>query len=190
MTSADPRVTRTREAVLAAAREVLISDGWERVTVAVVAERSGFARTTLYRHWPHRLDLLRDLMGREALLRHAERTGDLRNDLVAQLEAFREAISDDSLGPMVVAVGQLARQDPEFGRLQDDLRLAGSAVMSEIVVDAIERGELPASSVPDVVIARLVGPVLYAYLLGPAGQMTDDFVEGVVDAALAGLERG
>jgi len=48
----DPRVVRTRRDVLAAAREVLLEEGWEGVTVSRVADRSGYARTTLYRHWP------------------------------------------------------------------------------------------------------------------------------------------
>jgi len=46
----DPRVVRTRRDVLAAARAVLLEEGWERVTVSRVADRSGYARTTLYRH--------------------------------------------------------------------------------------------------------------------------------------------
>jgi AcrR family transcriptional regulator len=180
-------VARTREAVLAAAREVLVSDGWERVTVAVVAERSGFARTTLYRHWPRRLDLLRDLAAREAHLRHAEPSGNLRADLVAELDAFRHAISDDSLGEMVIAVGQLARHDPELAELQADLRTAGSAVLTEVLRDAVARGELPGSTDLDALIARLVGPVLYAHLLGPLDQCSTDFVADVVDAVLAAV---
>ena len=83
----DPRVTRTRHAVLAAAREVLLDEGWEGVTLGRVAERSGYARTTLYRHWPQRLDLLRDLIREEARLAHTTPTGNLRDDLVAELEA-------------------------------------------------------------------------------------------------------
>ncbi len=89
----DPRVARTRVAVLTAAREVLVDDGWEGVTVARVAERSGYARTTLYRHWPQRLDLLRDLIRAEASVAHSTPSGDLRADLVAELEAFRSAMT-------------------------------------------------------------------------------------------------
>ena len=165
-----------------------MDEGWERVTVAVVAERSGYARTTLYRHWPRRLDLLRDLVAREAHLRHAEPTGDLRRDLVAQLDAFRAAISDDSLGQMVIAVGQLARGDHEFGELRSDLREAGNAALTQLLADAVADGRLPASTDPERLIAQLLGPVLYAYLLGPAHQLSSSFVTDVVDAALtAGL---
>lgn len=178
---------RTRDAVLKAAREVLVEEGWERVTVGVVAERSGFARTTLYRHWPRRLDLLRDLVAREAHLRHAVPTGDLRTDLVAELEAFRAAISEDSLGEMVIAVGQLARHDPELAELQADLRSAGHCVLTKILRGATADGTLPPSTDLEALIGRLAGPVLYAHLLGPPDLRTATFVAHVVDAVLAGL---
>ena len=133
------------------------------------------------------VDLLRDLAAREAHLRHAEPSGNLRADLVAELDAFRHAISDDSLGEMVIAVGQLARHDPELAELQADLRTAGSAVLTEVLRDAVARGELPGSTDLDALIARLVGPVLYAHLLGPLDQCSTDFVADVVDAVLAAV---
>jgi AcrR family transcriptional regulator len=186
----DPRVVRTREAVLAAGRDVLVHEGWERVTVGVVADRSGFARTTLYRHWPHRLDLLRDLVAREAHLRHAVPSGDLRSGLVAEPEAFRAAISVDSLGEMVIADRQLARHDPELAELQADLRTAGNGVFTEILREAIRRGELSSSTDVDALIARLAGPVLYVHLLGQPDQRTSGIVAHVVDAVRAAIPSG
>ena len=111
--SVDPRVARTRHAVLTTAREVLLDEGWEGVTLGRVAERSGYARTTLYRHWPQRLDLLRDLIREEARLAHTTPTGNLRDDLVAELEAFRVAVSSTGLGRVMIAIGQQARDDAE-----------------------------------------------------------------------------
>ena len=78
-------------AVLTAAREVLVDEGWEGVTVARVAERSGYARTTRYRRWPQRLDLLRDLIREEATVADSVPGGELRAALVVEVEAFRSA---------------------------------------------------------------------------------------------------
>src|SRR3546814_14118386 len=110
-TELDPRVVRTRRHVLAAARTVLVEEGWQRVTVTRVADRSGYARTTLYRHWPQRLDLLRDLITEEVHLLHTVPTGDVRADLVAELEAFRVAITTTGLGRVMIAIGQQARPE-------------------------------------------------------------------------------
>lgn len=56
----DPRVARTRARVLAAASELLNEVGFEAVTIEAVSERSGVARSTLYRHWRTKGQLLRD----------------------------------------------------------------------------------------------------------------------------------
>lgn len=181
----DPRVTRTRRDVLAAAREVLLADGWEHVTVSRVAERSGYARTTLYRHWPQRLDLLRDLLAEEARLAHTMPTGDLRADLIAELEAFREAIVSSALGQVIIAIGQQARHDAEVADLNRSMRADGAHVLEEIVTDGRRSGRLAPDVQVDLALAQLVGPVLFQYLFADPRALDYGFVESVVDRFLA-----
>lgn len=56
----DPRIQRSKESVLAAALHLFVSGGPRAVTVDAVSERSGVAKTTIYRHWPDRAHLLAD----------------------------------------------------------------------------------------------------------------------------------
>lgn len=182
---ADPRVVRTRRDVLAAARAVLLEEGWERVTVSRVADRSGYARTTLYRHWPQRLDLLRDLIGEEARLAHTTPSGDLRADLVAELEAFRVAVTSSGLGRVMIAIGQQARDDAELADLNRSMRADGARVLDEIVSAGIQRGELDGRVDPEFAGAQLVGPVLFNYLFEGDASLDHRFVESVVDWFLA-----
>ena len=55
---ADPRIERTRTAVLDAASDLLAEAGVVGFNVDAVARRSGVARTTIYRHWPDANELL------------------------------------------------------------------------------------------------------------------------------------
>lgn len=182
----DPRVLRTRRHVLAAARAVLVEEGWERVTVTRVADRSGYARTTLYRHWPQRLDLLRDLITEEVHLLHTVPTGDVRADLVAELEAFRVAITTTGLGRVMIAIGQQASDDAELAELSSAVRADGTRVLDEIITSAVARGELRAQLDPDMAVAQLVGPVLFRYLFESHGGIDGAFVVSVVDLFLRG----
>ena len=52
-----------RAKMLAAAHEVIVSDGLDACTVDEVARRSGVAKTTIYRHWASREALLADALG-------------------------------------------------------------------------------------------------------------------------------
>ena len=54
----DPRVVRTREKVMSAAIDLLAESGYSGFSVDAIVRRSGVAKTTLYRHWPSRADLL------------------------------------------------------------------------------------------------------------------------------------
>jgi AcrR family transcriptional regulator len=184
--SSDPRVVRTRRHVLATARAVLVEEGWQRVTVTRVAERSGYARTTLYRHWPQRLDLLRDLITEEVHPLHTAPTGDLRTDLEAELEAFRVAITTTGLGRLMVAIGQQASDDAELASLTSAVRADGVRVVDEIVTDAVARGDLRAELDRDVVAAQLVGPILFRYLFSDDEGLDRAFVASVVDLFLRG----
>lgn len=56
----DPRVRRSREAVLAASVALFVAGGPRAVTVDAVSEASGVAKTTIYRHWHDRAHLLAD----------------------------------------------------------------------------------------------------------------------------------
>lgn len=176
----DPRVARTRHAVLHAAREVLVEDGWEDVTIAKVAERSGLARATLYRHWPNRLDLLNDLIRDESHLTHTTPTGDLRDDLVAELTAFVHAVADSGLGHAIIAIAHRARTDEAFEELIGSIRSEGTAVLIVILDHARERGELRQEVRAELASAQLVGPVLYSYLFDHSSQ-TQDLIEHVVE---------
>ena len=62
----DPRSVRTRARVQDAAWALLNEVGFDGITVDLVSERSGVARSTLYRHWRSLPELLRDAFAAQA----------------------------------------------------------------------------------------------------------------------------
>ena len=54
----DPRVDRTRRAVMDAVGSLIANERIDSVSHQGVAEVSGVGRATLYRHWPTPADLL------------------------------------------------------------------------------------------------------------------------------------
>lgn len=172
----DPRVVRTRESVLASARELLLTRGWVHVTVGTVAEHSGYARSTLYRQWPNRLDLLRDAISEQARLTHATPTGDLRGDLIAELHAFVAALTTTGLGHMVAAIAHMARTDTEFAELNRAVQSEGTRVLREIL-RASDKTSLIDT---DLAISLLAGPIIHRFLF-EEHDPDHDFVVVLVD---------
>src|ERR1019366_2515587 len=78
----DPRVVRTRTAVLEAAIDLLAERGYSGFSVEGVVEATGIAKTTLYRHWPTRDDLLAAVIGQLGGAGELPGTGSVRQDLL------------------------------------------------------------------------------------------------------------
>src|SRR3954452_22001281 len=61
MEDRDPRIIRTRSSVLRAATDLLVDGGPSAVTMDAIVARSGVAKSTIYRHWQSRDDVLVDV---------------------------------------------------------------------------------------------------------------------------------
>src|ERR1700761_9177248 len=89
----DARVARTRADVARAALQVLTVEGSDAVTHARVAELAGYSKTTLYTHWPTRVELIAIALDGLGDLPHHPRSGVLRDDMIGELQAFRGGIT-------------------------------------------------------------------------------------------------
>src|SRR6187401_1495763 len=58
----DPRVARSRAAVISAATDLLVEGGPSAVTIDAIVARSGVAKSTIYRHWDSRDEVLFDVI--------------------------------------------------------------------------------------------------------------------------------
>lgn len=180
----DPRVERTRKDVLTAALDVLHEEGWDALTQARVAERAGVGRATVYRHWPDVGDLLFDALSAAELEDHTVPTGDLRNDLIDELQAFRRSMTKGQTGRIMTALIDRAEWDEDIARIRRRLAESGTSVLQGILRAAREQGDLPAAGDDQLLIAQLVGPLTFRrFMTGdPIGKR---FIADVVDQALA-----
>ena len=84
-TASDPRIERTRSAVLDAGVAILFEQGPDGVTHAAIANAARVSRTTLYKYWPTRAELLFDILNQVEPHKKVKPSGDVRTDLVAMI---------------------------------------------------------------------------------------------------------
>jgi AcrR family transcriptional regulator len=181
----DPRRDRTVAAALKAARELLLSDGWDALTHARVAELSGIGRATVYRNWPDQKGLLHDTL--RSMVRQPEThpgTGELRADLVRCLESFRLEVRDDRYVKLMSTLINRSEWDPDIAVIRRDLATVGAAPLRQVLTDARDRGLLPAALNLDSALSLLIGPLMFRRFVSGVVP-SKAFVSEVTEAFLA-----
>jgi AcrR family transcriptional regulator len=175
--------------VLAAVRELLVDEGWEAVTQNEVARRSGVGRTTVYRHWPDRNDLVREAMDFElAHTRDVPLSGDLRRDLIAALEAIRYEMIERQGSKFLIAMVSRAEWDAEVQPVKKALVDRAVETLRGILDAAVVSGTLTARPDPGLAVAQLVGPLVMRRLVTDES-LDRSLIERLVDDFLAVRRR-
>ena len=179
----DPRADRSRTTALEVARTILVEEGWDALTHARLAERSGLHRATIYRHWPTPAAILHDLLAQEVAITHITPTGDLRTDLVNALTAIQRELANPDFGRVLTALIDRGEWDPDLHHIKVAVTRAGVATIRQFVTTARQQGDLRNVDA-DSAAALLLGPLLYRRLLS-GEPVTRKFVQRIVDSFLA-----
>jgi AcrR family transcriptional regulator len=180
------RSARVRNAVLDAAVEVLAEVGYEAFSIEEVATRAGVHKTTVYRRWPTKADLVTDASrARSRALVPTPDTGTLLGDLQALARSVARNVSSDQGGRMartMVAAGATSA-DAAAGTAEF---FADRIALAHVIVErAIERGELPVGTDANLVIETLIGP-LYVRLLLTGEPIDAAFADRIAAVVAAG----
>ncbi len=138
----DARVARTREVVLDAAAEVLLDVGCERLTIDEIAEKSGVARSTIYRNWGDRSTLIVDVVGRIASMPEPPDTGSLETDLEILAARLSVNLSEGILGRILPSMMSAARADPALMARMNAMAQARFDLALTVFERAVIRGEI------------------------------------------------
>lgn len=163
----DARVARSRAAVLEAAIELLVHGGPNAVTVDAVVAESGVAKSTIYRHWRSRDELLIDVFRACA----PEMTPDPNaTTFDAALESFVDDVVDnlneERWARAIPALLMLRMHEPQLADMSDEIKEKQDALAAHV----LERGVAEGILEPDVDLCEaatmLLGPLLFAHLTG------------------------
>jgi AcrR family transcriptional regulator len=180
----DPRIERTRQVVLAAALELISETGFARVTIEAIGERSGVARSTIYRHWKQLPDLMLDALAAGIQRSDPPDTGELRSDLIVFVSELAELLTSDQFSQMAMALIVESHRDPAIAELHARFLQGRQQFTIAAIQRGIARDELPATVDPPQMAADLAAPVFFRALIQHA-PVDAPFIEQHVDRWLA-----
>lgn len=168
--------------VLDAVIQELCEVGYTGLRYERVAERAGVNRTTLYRRWATKPDLVRDavlaMQGAGAI---PPETGSLRGDLMAMCQRVA-AFAQTPEGIAVMRLFTAQTDDPELSTMLTEIREAHDAMAQTLLATIGLEGDALET-------AAQVFPAAFCYRVIVVGQPIDTpFITHLVDLLIGGAQ--
>ncbi len=183
----DARIARTQASVMQAATDLLIESGPAALTVDAVVARSGVAKSTVYRHWATRDDLI------NAVFHHCAPPLDLPRDDEPFEPALRQLARSlvDMLGDphwkrLLPAIMILKSEMRPMAELENDMKQEQINALASVLRRGIDEGRLRPDVLDDIqlTVVLLVGPFLMA-ALDDSMVLDEAFADRAVDHFIA-----
>ncbi|WP_320783220.1 TetR/AcrR family transcriptional regulator [Streptomyces sp. CRN 30] len=189
-----PRDAGRDEAILDAARRVLLRDGYAGLSMEKVAAEAGVGKPTVYRRWSAKAALVGDAVlhsfvaavpGVRAPARDTE--GGAAGQLTAWFRAYADAVTDPRHAALVLALTAAAAESPHDAEslYEHHTRAQHEAVVACLRAGAAN-GEFRTGADLEAVADALMGSVLYQ-LLTRTGAAAPGRAQALLDVLLAGL---
>jgi AcrR family transcriptional regulator len=151
--------------ILDAALSVLAEEGYEGMTIDMVAARAKAGKATVYRRWSSKEELVIDAVAcmKQADLdpKNLPDTGTLRGDLLAMIKPRTIEESDRKLKVMAGLMSMISR-DPDLAAAANEAIIAPRIAINVLFFErAIARGEIPADS--DVAVLAQISQSMVSY---------------------------
>ena len=162
----NPRTTRVRQIIVDSAAGLLIREGAGAVTAVRIAEATGVARTTIYRHWPKPTGLLLDAIDRVVRPHIPTRiTDNLEADLVLALTNLQLRMSKNPFRRVFTALLDHANRDRDLVAAQRRFVNGILQPIHDVITAAKQRSDLPSTVHIETACAQLAGPLFLQHVM-------------------------
>ncbi|MFI1963771.1 TetR/AcrR family transcriptional regulator [Streptomyces pathocidini] len=168
-----PRSAEADLAILDATRTALVELGWSKLTMGDVAARAGVAKTTLYRRWTSKSELVVDAVA--VLFDELELPdrGSLRADVEGVVRQFAALLErPEAKTSLMAVVAESTRDDALRGRIRAAIVERQKRLVLQGRERAQARGELPREPDPsaaarhaDLIFDVIAGAVVHRLLV-------------------------
>ncbi|MEU9581508.1 TetR/AcrR family transcriptional regulator [Streptomyces chilikensis] len=189
-----PRSAAADAAILAATREALVELGWSRLTLGDVALRAGVAKTTLYRRWPGKNELVVDAVAELFDELELPDRGSLAADIEGVVLRFAAILArPEARSGLMAVVAESTLDDSLRERIRTSIVERQKRLVREGKSRAQRRGELPPDPDPeaadrsfDLIFDVVAGSVVHRSLVS-AAPVDETWARDFTALLLAGL---
>ncbi|MET8569594.1 TetR/AcrR family transcriptional regulator [Streptomyces sp. NPDC004783] len=189
-----PRNAAADTAILAATRAALVDLGWSKLTLGDVATRAGVAKTTLYRRWSGKNELVVDAVAELFDELELPDRGSLAADIEGVVLQFAAILArPEARSGLMAVVAESTRDDALRERIRASIVDRQKRLVVEGRARAQARGELPPENDPadaartaDLIFDVVAGAVVHRTLVS-AEPADGRWARGFTQVLLRGL---
>ena len=175
---------------MGAALDLFLEVGFDAMSIESVAKRAGVGKTTIYRRWQSKEDLVVATVSTLYEGMEISDTGDLRADLTGVVEHMHGLVRTTKAGQALpLMAGELARGTVLGDAYMKNVMAPKLEAAGATVQHAKDRGELREDLDVRLAVASIVGPMMFLVLTGRITDFGDDLASRVVEQALDGMMR-
>jgi len=184
-----PRSEKTKNAILSAAYDLLLENGFGAVTIEKIAEKAGVSKATIYKWWSNKAAVVMDAFFDAAVVRlPVPDTGSTMNDIIIQVSNLANFLTsrEGKVINEIIAEGQF---DPKLAETYRAVYFKPRRLDSRHILErGISRGELKEDLDIELVMDLVFGPLFYRLLI--TGDIVDEnFIRNMVTCAFNGITR-
>jgi AcrR family transcriptional regulator len=183
-----PRSAVVHQAILEAARDLLVETGYAGLSMDRVAARAGVGKQTVYRRWASKAPLVAEAVLDAHGSATPPDTGDLDRDLRAWVHEQSTSQATPRNAALVRALAAAAAADL---RDADELYRQLTGPSRDELVERLRAGvganQVRADADLAAAVDALLGALLYQTLAGDPATYSPQRVDGLLDIILAGL---
>jgi TetR/AcrR family transcriptional regulator of autoinduction and epiphytic fitness len=162
---ADPRIERSRHVIFSAALELLGEVGYSGLTIEAVAARAGVGKSTIYRHWSGKLELVEEAIRTLKLGATKHTTGSFRDRLVEVLTELATNMADSTWSNCVPAIIEAAERDPEVLVIHRRLAYERRQQLVDLLAEGVGLGDVRRGADLELLAESLIGPIVMRRLM-------------------------
>jgi len=182
-----PRSAEADRAIIEAIVEILVEHGYREITIDAVAARARVAKTTIYRRWPGKADMVVDAIAackKDCLV---EAAGPCDETVAGTLVQMLSKLAC-SRGARILSrlIAEMSHNEELAVAVREGLIKPNRDNVIALLRRGMETGELRSDLDPEVAVDLLGGP-RFLRMLVSGGEVTPHLAEQTVDLVLNGI---
>ena len=181
-----PRSAQADQAIIDAIVDLLVDRGYREVTIEAVAARAGVAKTTIYRRWPSKAEMVVEAISacKKDCLEVEPSSG---KPISCSLVGMLSMLSCSRVARILTGLAvEMAHNEELAVAVREGLMKPNREVVLATLRRGVDTGELRPDANLDVVADLLVGPMFFRILVSGA-EVTPELASETVDLVLRGI---